>query len=321
LSRDESVITGQMCIWPRPTAVSIAGLAVSMVIGCAAFKSDWTDDTATTKNPVNLIAPKIDAGSVGLDVSFVSVVVDKQPLADRDLPTDAKTPSVNPTVVRSDVDEVWRWIDETAIEPKVRAGLRLNGLRVGRVHTQSEFNRALAAIRRVPQDEAARLLASAAVGSDVFHASRRIPCRIGKRYELPVRQPSAGPVATLVSLGGRTIGKTLDAPQPMFAITMQPSDATSVRIKLQPEIQYGVMKQTWVSNDSALRIDNRRESWMMQELAFEVQAAAGGMLVVGAVLPPFGLGEQMFTGTTADGSVDHVLMLIRVADLPNMMAK
>jgi hypothetical protein len=306
---------------PRHTTAIIAGFAVSMGVGCAAFKSDWKDDVTTSNRPVQLVSPKIDSGSVGLDVSFVSILAEKSP------PTQSKRLAGQPgatageTEARSGVEEVWRWIDETIIEPKVRAELRLNGLRVGRVHTHSEFGRALAEIRRLPQDQAAKLLASAAVGSDVTQASRRIPCRIGKRYELPVRQPAVGQVATLVSLGGQTIGKTLDAPQPMFAVTMQPSDTTSVRMKLQPEIQYGAMKQTWVSNDSALRIDNRRDSWSMPDLGFEVQAVAGAVLVIGAVMPPHGLGQQMFTGKTADGDTDHVLMLIHVADLPSMMAK
>ncbi|MGV3484764.1 MAG: hypothetical protein ACO1RT_10130 [Planctomycetaceae bacterium] len=303
-------------------------LLVAAAAGCAAIKSDWTEPAAAAKPASELAAPKLDASSAALDVAFVSVRLDEAPTSpDPESSIAFQTASAAPPSgsldtpsQRSGHEELWRWVDETAISAEVRDALRLNGLRVGRVHTRSEFTRALEAIRRTPQDEATRLLTSAAVGSDVAQASRRIPCRMGKRYELPVRQPASGEVATLVSLGGRTVGRTLSKPQPLFAITVQPSDASSVRVRIQPEIQYGAMRQTWVSSDSALRIDNRRESWTMDELAFELTAAAGDTIVAGAVLPPHGLGQQMFTGTTADGDVDHVVVVIRVADLPDMMA-
>lgn len=290
----------------------IAFLVVATAAGCAVLKSDWTDPGRESPLSPLFTASKPSAGSAILDVAFVSIQTDK-PAADA-------LDSAESQTQRSPLDEMWRWIDETAVGPEVRNALRLNGLRVGRVHTQSEFNRALEAVRRTPADAASRLLASAAVGSDVAQASRRIPFRLGKRHELPVNNPANGEVATLVSLGGQTIGRTLSAPQPLFAVTVQPHDASGVRVRMQPEIQYGAMRQTWVGKDSGLRIDNRRDCWTMEELAFELTTAVGDTIVAGAVLPPHGLGEQMFTGKTADGEVDHLLVLIRVVELPDMMA-
>lgn len=279
--------------------------------GCTSLRSQWSDDEHATE-PVGLAAPKLDAGATILDVAFVSFLTEH--------PTNELIATDQTKVVRSDVEEVWRWIDETAIAPEIRSALNLNGLRAGRVHTQSEFTRALNAIRRSSQDGAERLLDAAAVGSDVSHASRRIPCRMGRRYELPVRQPAAGEVSTLVSLRGDTIGRTLETPQPLFAITIQPTDSSGVRLRMQPEIQFGAMRQTWVGSDSALRIDNRRESWVLEDLAFELEMASGGTLVIGATPPSCGLGEQMFTGKTADGEVDRVLAVIRIAQLPDIMS-
>jgi len=304
--------------------VSTACVFVGL-LGCTSLDSSWGDNSQTTLKPTGLPAPKLDAGSTILEVAFVSIVIEKptldpvstgnetgELLANDE--TDRKT-------VRDGVEEVWRWIDETAISPEARTTLNLNGLRAGRVHTQSEFERALNAIRRSSRDDAARLLDAAAVGSDISHASERIPCRMGRRIELPVRQPGSGDISTLVSIGGVTIGRTLNTPQPLFAITLQPNDSSGIRLRMQPEIQFGAMRQTWVGSDSALRIDSRRESWVMDELAFELAVAAGGTVVVGASHPSLGLGEQMFTGTTADGEVDHVLAVVRVAQLPDIMAQ
>jgi len=292
------------------------------LLGCTSLDSHWGDDKQATLKPPGLPAAKLAAGSTILDVAFVSIAVDKPKLNSVSLvgetgevigPEDAKT-------VRSGIDEVWRWIDETAIAPEARTALNLNGLRAGRVHTQSEFARALNAIRRTNQGDAARLLEAASVSSDVSHASQRIPCRMGRRIELPVRQPGSGDVSTLVTLGGVTMGRTLNTPQPLFAITLQPNDSSGIRLRMQPEIQFGAMRQTWVGSDSALRIDSRRESWVMDELAFELAVATGGTVVVGKTFPSFGLGEQMFTGKTADGEVDHVLAVVRVAQIPDIMS-
>ena len=330
-----SVLSLQMSTAKALIAFSFVSTACVFVglLGCTSLDSSWGDNSQTTLKPTGLPAPKLDAGSTILEVAFVSIVIEKpildpvstitetgEVLANGAVETKTKTKTERKSV-RGGVEEVWRWIDETAISPEARTTLNLNGLRAGRVHTQSEFERALNAIRRSSRDDAARLLDAAAVGSDISHASQRIPCRMGRRIELPVRQPGSGDISTLVSIGGVTIGRTLNTPQPLFAITLQPNDSSGIRLRMQPEIQYGAMRQTWVGSDSALRIDSRRESWVMDELAFELAVATGGTVVVGASHPSLGLGEQMFTGTTSEGEVDHVLPVVCVAQLPDIMAQ
>jgi len=307
------------------TATAATGFvcACALWVGCSALRTDLVEEPRPAGTTSGLPAPKRDPSATVLDVAFVSIVKEEESQVATEphatLLSSESTPS--PELRRSSVGELWRWIDETAIAPETRAALRQNGIRVGRVHTKSEFTRTLSAIRRAPQDEATKLLNSAAVGSDLSHASSRYPCRMGKRHELPVRNPAPGEVATLVSLGGSTIGKTLSTPQPIFALTVKSFDAFGVRLQMQPEIQYGTMRQTWVGSDSALRIDNRRESWQLEPLGFELTSEKGGMIVVGATTPAFGLGQQMFTGTTADGDVDHVVMVLTVASIPELLGK
>ncbi len=215
-------------------------------------------------------------------------------------------------------EDIWQWIDETVVAPEVRQLLRRNGLRMGKVQRTADFNERLNRIRRNP-GPTSKVLEIAEVESDLSHQARLITCRIGKRYELPVRQPSAGEQAVLVTLGGKTVGQTLSQPQPLFALRATAADVNSIRLSLRPEIQHGAARQTWVGSDAALRIDNRRASWTFEELAAEVPLERGGILVAGCTYPAFGLGQQMFTGTTADGDDDQVLMVIRVADLPELI--
>jgi|GEM_PF-2539575 len=215
-------------------------------------------------------------------------------------------------------EDIWQRIDETVVAPEVRQALRRNGLRLGKVQGVADFNERLSRIRRNPGPTAS-VLEIAEVDSDLSHQARLITCRIGKRYELPVRQPSAGEQAVLVTLGGKTVGKTLSQAQPLFALRATAADVNSIRLSLRPEIQHGAARQTWVGSDAALRIDNRRASWSFEELVAEVPLEKGGILVAGCTYPAFGLGQQMFTGTTAEGDDDQVLMVIRVADLPELI--
>lgn len=219
---------------------------------------------------------------------------------------------------QAEQEDIWRWIDESVVAPEVRHALRRNGLRIGKAQQVGDFTRRLDRIRR-NQRPGANVLEIAEVQSDLSHQARRISCRIGKRYELPVRQPAAGDQAVLVTLAGQTLGQTLSQAQPLFALRATSADVHSIKLSLRPEIQHGAMRQTWVGSDAALRIDNRRDAWSFDELVAEIPLEKGGMLVAGCMTPAFGLGKHMFTGTTADGDVDQVLMVIRVADLPELI--
>ncbi len=251
----------------------LAWLIVAMLFssGCSLIRSDWEDQPTPSNSSLSLTPAKSDRDTVTLDVEFIS------------LQLDATEPDPS--------EPLWHWVDEMIVKPEPRATLRQNGLRIGRVHTLSEFNRTLAQLRRTPQSKHDELLASAAVGSDVLMESKRYPFHVGRRQELPVRPTLTGVVPVLVSAHGQTIGKSLDSPQPLFALTPENVDGASVRLKLLPEIQYGAMRPTWVGSDSALRLESRRERWVLDDLALEVDLAEQGTLVVGAVFPERGLGN------------------------------
>ncbi len=137
--------------------------------GCSLIRSDWDDQPAPKNSSLSLTPAKSDRDTVTLDVEFIS------------LQLDATAPDP--------CEALWHWVDETIVKPEPRTTLRQNGLRVGRVHTLSEFNRTLTELRRTPQGKHDQLLASAAVGSDVLMESKRYPFQVGRRQELPVRPP------------------------------------------------------------------------------------------------------------------------------------
>jgi len=232
--------------------------------------------------------------------------------------SDSKDPASSSDPIAAPVD-IWRLLDETVVVPEVRATLRRNGIRFGKVQNVGDFHHQLQLIRQTPSPTS-EVLEIADVQSDLSHQARRITCRIGKRYELPVRQPATQDQVVLIARGDSTVGQTLSHSQPLFALRASAADSRSVTLSLRPEIQHGAMRQTWVGSDAALRIENRRDAWVLEDLATEITLEKGGILVVGGIDPAFGLGKHMFTGTTAEGDTDQVLMVIRVVELPELLA-
>jgi hypothetical protein len=275
--------------------IATALLAIPLS-GCAS----WTD-RATDKAEAKLPTLKPNARSLVLEVEFVPVDVDT---------TDA-----------DDIQSLWQWVDETAVDSATRHDWLANGLRVGRVVRRERLHSRLAAMKS-PQNAIDQFLSEADIASDVAHGGKQIPMRLGRRYELPLREPVAGSHVTLVRLKGETIGQTLTDPQYLLAITTNDGQSPKqVELTLRPEIQHGAMKQQWVTSDSALRIDRRREAWSLEELTLKLMATEGDLFMIAGTIPRAGLGKQMLSGNRADSMEQQVIMLIRVEKIPSAVSK
>jgi hypothetical protein len=319
---------GALRVW----TIWIVALLVATTSGCA----NWHKDADLTKTVRGLPAPRRHPGDVILDVSFVSIRPTRPPATLKsdsdtaDFDAIAATPEAdrNADYVDNDtlpspsdlndemVIDIWKSIDETVVIPESRSALRRNGIRMGKAQRVADFSRQLEKIRVLPT-ESSEVLEVADVQSDLSHSARRITFRVGKRYELPVRQVSKDAQVMLVALGDQTLGQTLSQAQPLFAMRVASADARTVRLQLRPEVQHGAMLQTWVGNEAALRIENRREAWVLSELETDVSLEKGDVLVAGCRDPAFGLGKHLFTGTTAEGDSDQVLMIVKVVELPD----
>ena len=320
-------------------------VVVVVLMGTVGGCATWHSDADLSKVTRGLPPPKKPPGGAVLDIAFVSIrpsavastsASTRMPQADRSGVEDGdETPetdslleaepspeaddSVGPLSGPSEPIDIWRLLDETVVVPEVRASLRRNGIRFGKVQNVGDFHQQLQSIRPAPSPTS-EVLEIADVQSDLSHQARRITCRIGKRYELPVRQPATQDQVVLVARGDATVGQTLANAQPLFALRASTADSRSVTLSLRPEIQHGAMRQTWVGSDAALRIENRRDAWVLDDLTTEVTLEKGGILVAGGIDPAFGLGKNMFTGTTAEGDTDQVLMVIRIVELPELLA-
>lgn len=271
--------------------VFAAALLAFGVCGCA----NWTN--RTTDGPVAEL-PKLKENSRSLivEVEFVPIAVDET------------TPD--------EIQSLWQWVDETKVDSSLRRDMAANGLRIGRVIRKDRLRTRLQAMQS-GEGVLDEFLFQASVASDVSHGGRRIPMRMGRRYEMPVRQPIEGAQVTMARLNGDLVGKTLVDPQFLFAVTpTSGATAQQVNLQLRPEIQHGAMRQKWVASDTALRIDTRRETWSLDELDLNLTGVQGDLYVIGSTSEPVGVGKQMFSGKNNDNEHEQVLMLISLAQVP-----
>ena len=277
-------------------AKSTLSLLLAFVSGCAG----WTERT-TDKLLEKPAIPKLNESkrSLILNVQFIPIEVDE----------------TSPDEIQS----LWQWIDETHLDVEKRRQLVENGIRVGRVVRDERFRQRLATMTNLTPDAGVvdQFFAQADIASEVTHGDRRIPMRMGSRYELPLRQPIEGSHTSMVRANGKLVGRTLVDPQYLFAVTpTSGSNVKEVQLRLRPEIQHGSMRQRWVSSDTALRIDTRRESWSIEELDLKLVGTENDTFVIGATTPRRGLGKQLLGGKGSDNSQQQVLVLITLAHVP-----
>tara|TARA_R110002073_G_scaffold7245_8_gene41377 strand:+ start:8102 stop:9190 length:1089 start_codon:yes stop_codon:yes gene_type:complete len=270
-----------------------ASSLASSVAGCATWIDRSTADAVlnhTNSNPLAAVKPSSQAMVLSVDFH-----------------------PIQPEAVTADrVASMWQWVDEMIIEPAHRSELAENGIRVGKVIRPDQFRQRLAEMAG-PRDVVDVFLGEADVASEVSVGSRKIPMRLAKRYELPLRQPRSGAHVTLLRTQGQTVGRTLQDPQYVLAITpTQSKTASQIHLQCRPEIQHGVMRQKWISSDSAMRIDSRRDAWSLPWLDIDLEGGKGDLFVIAASQPAFGLGKEMMSGVSADNIEEQVVVLIQI---------
>ncbi|MEL6108557.1 MAG: hypothetical protein AAFU85_21335 [Planctomycetota bacterium] len=221
------------------------------------------------------------------------------------------------------LQSIWQWVDETVIPADKRVLLARNGLRVGRVAQQDRLEARVEEFRAEnPPDVIDQFLASASVSSHQSEGTDRIPLRIGKRKELPVRSPIEGEQVVLLYDGEQLVGETLRDPQFLFAVTAERGSLRrTMRLRLRPEVQHGEMEQSFVAGGAAMRIDVRRPAWSLEPLEFDLPASEGDLFVITETASRRGLGRQMFGGKNVDQLEQQTMVLLRIAHIPRAADK
>lgn len=212
--------------------------------------------------------------------------------------------------------QLWQHVDETVVDSEKRDAFLKNGLRVGKIHNLDRFLETLETSvteTNVVDD----FLTQASVASEVSHGRQSVPLRLGKRSEFPLRQPLEGSHVTLIRDSGQTIGKTLQNPQHFLGLTAtEANHPKQIRLAIEPMIQHGIAKQKWISSESAIRIDTRRETWNLAMLNLTMELQEGDSIVLAPDRPSRGIAPKMLSGKGEDQSDRQLIVLVHVQHVP-----
>lgn len=214
------------------------------------------------------------------------------------------------------LENSWQRVDETRLDPEVRHRLIANGIRAGIVLDVHQFRQGLQELS-AEEDVLDTFLNQASIASSAAQGQQRIPMRYGRRYELPVCNPGEGEQVTLLQLEDETIGRTLTGAQYLLAMTgRETSISEQIQLRVRPEVQYGESKPKFVTSDTALRIDSRRETWSIEPLEMELTLQEGETITIAPTLPLKGLAKQMLSSAGPDQQTQQTIILIRIAQVP-----
>ncbi|MBX3422134.1 MAG: hypothetical protein KF752_11325 [Pirellulaceae bacterium] len=211
------------------------------------------------------------------------------------------------------MQEIWLSVDETIIDLEQRLRLDANGVRVGVLRSElpAEINRRLSQASSQRHLDA---LERAGLASETPHGMRLLRCRAGRRKEVVLRQVAGEPMSVLTSIDGQLAGVTFgDRPTALFALTTFPLNNGQADIELIPEVHHGEPRSTFVTTDSGVRQESRREIKAWKPLKIRTRMAPGNVLIIAATQPPKSLGQAFFVSRTAKQTDEHVLLLVRLA--------
>jgi hypothetical protein len=271
------------------------------------------DPAASLSQSTSSNVVKASSSQVLLEVEFLKIDLQKSTATDR--------------------SQLWNWVDESVIDDQQRHQLFENGFRTGLVVDAQGFRKHLQTMAGT-KDVVDEFLGSASVASDLQNGRQQIAMRMGRRYELPLREPMEGSQVTMVRVDGQTIGRTLGSPQ--FLLALQAAELTEnnrLRLRVRPEIQFGQMRQQFVGggSNSGLRIDQRRQSWSIPSLDMEWKMGLDQLIVLtmdsyastettsASPVASASLANQMFVGKNADQRDEQLVLLIRVAQIPTSL--
>jgi hypothetical protein len=201
--------------------------------------------------------------------------------------TAAKTLPVELVFVRLDTqdsemrDDLWKLVDEQALDDALRRRLAANGLRAGIVTSQLPVHLA----RRFHPGEAAA--ADGGADAPAPEPVSATPTVVRRTMNLLSGRASevvaAGGIQELVLLehDGMTVrGGTYHQASSVWSLRCWPAADGRLRIQLTPTIKHGPMERSWVGEDGVFRLDTGQRRNVLERLRFEANVPPDAMIVV-----------------------------------------
>lgn len=266
--------------------------------GCAPWKAETPPSTR------GLPEAKLPASASVLEVIF-------WPLPD---PTPESLDQTTLDQVRDPLAILLKATDELAIPLERRQRLQQNGLRAGRIDHVDQLIDEIGL--PLPSDAGEKLMQDAALATETEQAVHRVPFRPGQQRDFAVRQVASGVQSIFLHGEPHSTGRSLQEPQFLFSVAAEPLIDRRVRVRLVPRIEHGPFRQSFVSNEQAIRLNRQRDRWLLSELALEAELRRNQALILMPTRQPFGLGERMLVDQSPDGRSQRTVVLVRLARPP-----
>jgi hypothetical protein len=205
--------------------------------------------------------------------------------------------------------ELWAEVDEQHLPIDVRRRLAANGFRSGLVGSPLPV-----ALRRLLDDQqnsSAVRLSNGEPVLDELKMQQRKQLGAGRRGDVVTSQ-TLEQISVLRMQEGRLVGQTYEQAQCRFAVRSFPQGDGRVRVELTPEIHHGKIRQRWVGDERALRLDAGQHHEEFEDLRLETVLSPGQTLIVAGTDDVKGLGRSFFAQGEG-ANFQRRLLLIRLA--------
>jgi hypothetical protein len=208
------------------------------------------------------------------------------------------------------MEAVWSRTNEQALPIELRRRLDQNGIRATVVESviPLPLQSMIDSIEKRLSDDPFEQMG---IGADIVSHSRLLQCRAGQRKEILFGNKRSEPIVLMHNHDGVVSGRSFDEPQLLFDLRAQPNSDESTLFSLVPEVQYGPLKQKFVSQEFGIRSESKRDAVQWTDVTIDQKFKPGQMLMITAALPPRGLGEHFFFTNTVSGTREQLLFLVR----------
>jgi hypothetical protein len=206
---------------------------------------------------------------------------------------------------------MWDAIDEQQFPSEVRQHLTENGIRAGLVDRQ--LPSALARMAADAEKRPTKITEAAAQLEQVSPVSRQI-MQLHSGWHGEIISSSVYPeLPLLIPDDGQLCGRTYPAAQGMLQTKAESVGDRRVRLHMVPELEYGQVRQQWLSEDGRMLPQQGKPKRIFDNLAFDATLSAGQMLVL-TCRPNRGgtLGHYLFTDPLGD-QLQQKVFVVRLA--------
>jgi hypothetical protein len=171
-------------------------------------------------------------------------------------------------------DELWTFVDESAVGDALVRRLNANGIRAGVVTGQ------------LPEHLRARFAAPATSTAETDPADATVSRRLlqllpGRKSEI-VTASAVEELVMLEHVDDAVRGATYRGATALLAVEVEPAADGRTRITAVPELKHGPMEKSWVGEDGSFRMETGQRRMRMEPLGIDITLPRQGMLVIGS---------------------------------------